>query len=340
MMNRDLEEMNPHATANADGHAEARNDDTMSEGRRIEPCSFGSEPGIFTEPEDQGLEFPPPDARLLELGREELQAQVDEERLVDAWYGTFPPEASGATILPSPRPVDLSAELVIGDDDRQRIAQTTEYPWRAICSLLITARSGRRFIGTGWLAGQRTVITAGHCVYLHNHGGWARQIEVIPGRNGTSNTSRPFGSQTATLLRSVNGWTRRADRSFDYGAIVLPRTHSGAPPYGQRLGFFAFITADEATLRRERYNLAGYPGDKERGTLWWHARRLERVQPNTFTYNIDTAGGQSGAPIWRRQGKERQVVGIHTNGFQSGNLATRINSRVFANLAEWKRLGE
>jgi V8-like Glu-specific endopeptidase len=84
---------------------------------------------------------------------------------------------------PGPEP-----ETVHGRDDRVRIQATNNYPWRVHSSLLITARDGSRWIGTGWFIGPHTLVTAGHVVHIVNSGvagrdGWVRRIEVMPGRN-------------------------------------------------------------------------------------------------------------------------------------------------------------
>jgi V8-like Glu-specific endopeptidase len=82
-----------------------------------------------------------------------------------------------------------------------------------------------------------------------------------------------------------------------------------------------------------------YPGDKPSGTQWFPARKATLVTPRTIIYNIDTAGGQSGAPVWRFLNGQRHVVGIHTNGSQLGNSATRIVTAVFNNIKAWKAQG-
>src|SRR4051794_24962558 len=58
-------------------------------------------------------------------------------------------------------------ESVIGRDERQRVLDTDLTPWRKICSLQMRGALGSGVIGTGWLVGPRTVITAGHCVFSH-----------------------------------------------------------------------------------------------------------------------------------------------------------------------------
>ncbi len=316
----------------AEDHDEDSSEEPTEVGGDLDSPEYGEEgppPTIESDIEIESVEGY--DESILEMDREEVPAQADETRLLDAWYAEFADPVTIALIQQQPGLSQTVAEVVIGRDDRVRITNTTAYPWRTICSLLITARDGSRWIGTGWLVGPRAVITAGHVVYMHRHGGWARRIEVIPGRNGSR---RPYGSCTSSNLRSVKGWTRRKKRSHDYGAIILPRSC----PYGSRLGYFGYANLSYFSLLGLKVNLSGYPGDKPRGTQWWHARRIKWVTARTIVYNIDSAGGQSGSPVWRLRNGKRHVVGIHTNGSISGNSATRIVKPVFSNIKKWKSL--
>ena len=223
-------------------------------------------------------------------------------------------------------------EVIIGTDDRVRINPTTSFPWRAICALKITAADGSRWIGTGWLISPRTVITAGHVVFLHDHGGWARSIEVIPAMN---DGARPYGSCTSSTFRSVNGWTNSKNSDYDYAAIILPQN---CRP-GDRTGWFGLAVKDDAFLRNAILNLSGYPGDKGGNQQWFMARKTKSVGGRRIVYDIDTMGGQSGSPVWILLNGQRYAVGVHTNGLSSGNSATRIVTPVFNNMIAWKNLG-
>ena len=110
------------------------------------------------------------------------------------------------------------AETVHGPDDRVQITQTTKYAWRANASLLITARDGSQWIGTGWFIAPRTLATAGHCVCIKGSGipgrdGWVKSIQVVPGRN---QQSAPLGAATSTVFWSVKGWVDAGDENYDY----------------------------------------------------------------------------------------------------------------------------
>jgi V8-like Glu-specific endopeptidase len=222
----------------------------------------------------------------------------------------------------------LRPEALIGSDDRIRIRDTAHFPWRPICSLKIRTGDGEFFYGTGWLIGPKTIITAGHCLFLPSMGGWAESIEIVPGHDGHE---RPYGTFTSTEFRTVRGWTDNLEQRFDYGAIQLP--------HGQdlgKVGHFGYAVYDSASLLGAQLNVAGYPIDKPEGTLWWAARKTKRVDRGRLSYDIDTTGGQSGSPVWRLDPTGRRlVVGIHTNGTRRANSATRITDDVFANLQRW-----
>jgi V8-like Glu-specific endopeptidase len=234
----------------------------------------------------------------------------------------------------------ITAESVIGDDNRTRINGTDRYPWRAHASLLVTARDGSRWIGTAFFISPRVLATAGHNLFFHGpveaRRGWARGIVVMPGRN---EGALPFGQATSTRFFSVRGWTEsppdNPDAEYDYGVIVLDE----GDDLGSRTGWLGFANYGDSTLRSVVGNLAGYPGDLGQGAQQWYmARRINSVSGRQIFYDIDTAGGQSGSAVYRIRDGSRYAVGIHAYGVgvRPFNAATRINGPVFDNLQAWK----
>lgn len=226
----------------------------------------------------------------------------------------------------------FAPETVHGPDDRRRITATQTYPWRVHASLLITAADGSNWIGTGWFINRRVLMTAGHCVFIKNSGvpgrdGWVQRMRVIPGRDGTT---RPFGESVATEFHSVRGWTEHGDDEYDYGAIVL------ADPAAAGIGWLGFGRYPDDDLKQAAGNISGYPGDKPPGTQWYAARRIDSVTPRKVRYDIDTAGGQSGAAVYRIKDSGRFAVAIHAYGGATVNSGTRINGPVFDNIRHWR----
>jgi V8-like Glu-specific endopeptidase len=217
--------------------------------------------------------------------------------------------------------------------NRVRVTNVEKYPWRCICSLRVIWRTGRQSLGTGWLVSPRVVLTAGQCVYLAGEGGWASEIEVIPGLDGAA---RPFGSAISRELRSVPGWIENEDPDDDYGAILLPPDRS----YGEELGWFGYTIRGDDYLRGITLNLSGYLAADGRGeeeaTQWYHTGAVKEVRTRQLTYEIAAGIGQRGAPVWEtaRDG-QRYGVAIHTG--ESGGISrgTRITSEVFDNILLW-----
>jgi glutamyl endopeptidase len=266
----------------------------------------------------QGFSLPKSSGRTV---TEELSADLDLPDIAEASFGTAARDV--------PRSV---LETVHGPDDRVQISATNVYPWRAHASLLITARDGSLWIGTGWFIGPHTLMTAGHVVYIKNSGvdgrdGFVRSIKVMPGRNGTT---LPYGSVTTSNLRTVKGWADNGDEEHDYGAIILDTD------LGATTGWFGFGVYSDATLTASVGNISGYPGDKPDGTQWYAARRIASVAARKVYYDIDTFGGQSGSAVYRIVDGKRYAFAVHAYGGATTNSGTRIVTPVYNNMVAWK----
>jgi glutamyl endopeptidase len=235
-------------------------------------------------------------------------------------------------------------ESIIGRDERVRIVDTDLSPWRMICSLEMRGPNGSGAIGTGWLVGPRTVLTAGHCVFSTSFfGGWAATIDVVPGRNGFGPPaeSEPFGRTTSTSFSSVDRWQSDEDADFDIGCIHLDE------PVGDTVGWFPIGVRTAEQLEGFLVNVSGYPGDRGDGKAQFHGHnRIAQVSDRRLFYEVDTFGGQSGAPVWIHENDDTTkplVVGVHAYGTGgtpaslgiTANSAPRITREVFALITEW-----
>jgi V8-like Glu-specific endopeptidase len=228
-------------------------------------------------------------------------------------------------------------ESVIGVDERSRILDTNLHPWNMICALRMRGANGAGAIGTGWFAGPKTIITAGHCVHsMDFFGGWAMKIDVSPGRNGGE---FGFGTVSSERFASVDRWVEKADPDFDIGCIHLEQPVAG-------ITWFRVAAFTPAELERFLVNISGYPSDRGGGTEQYHHRnRVLRVSERRLFYDVDTVGGQSGAPVWVHETETGPpvVVGIHAYGtggtpadfHLTANSAPRIIPEVLAKITEW-----
>lgn len=233
-----------------------------------------------------------------------------------------------------PEPVTL-VSLAPGDN-RRRVLNTAVYPMRAI-ALLRVSIAGQVYGATGWFAGPRTVITAGHVVYTHNsasaaNSGWVGAIEVIPAYNAGE---KPFPVAQAVQFSASNEWVTSANTAFDYGAIFL------AEPLGEMVGTLGFSSVPDEQLQISAVTLAGYPvvnpdPIEPDGSLWEGSAVVSSFDNSWLRYPITTSRGQSGSPVFRQTGGTPAVMGIHAYGSAGENIAMRINDRVFQHIQQWR----
>ena len=226
---------------------------------------------------------------------------------------------------------NIKSSYVFPPDDRQQIFTTSNYPWRTICKLFITAQDNTQYIGSGAILDEFHVLTCGHCAYLHEHGGWAKQIEIVPGMNGLSD---PYGSAYVTYMRSYTGWTQDELPEHDWAVLTLDRST------GLFTGWMGRQTLDSSSpIYTGVLNTAGYPGDLDYGYNMYHTSdNGDRAEEYNHWYWLDTAGGQSGSPIWRYNGTNRYILTIHAYAYENGadaNFGTRLNNDKFNSINTW-----
>lgn len=265
---------------------------------------------------DERAEFP---AR--QLSAAELAAFGQRFRPKRAPYA---PRAEGAA-----RP-----ESLIGRDRRFRLyPRESGFPYRAIGQLSFT-QGGEGYLCTGFLIGKDTVATAGHCVHEGGGGSWSRDVRFYPAFNAGA---APYGSCGARKLYAVAQWTEQGSPSHDFGAVKLNCDIGLTTGW---LGFYA-AAGSQAGLS---VLLMGYPGDKPTGTLWGGGGDIVDDEGRRTRYAVDTADGQSGAPVIEAdRGPSRAdcwgtcAVAIHAYGAQDGsNSGTRISFAVARILSAWR----
>lgn len=215
----------------------------------------------------------------------------------------------GTRAAPPPARRSILESLLEAIDRRQKILETDLAPWRMICALDIEGANGVQLIGTGWFAGPRTVVTAGHCVFDPVElGGWAQKITVTPGRNGASGTFTP---EVSARFSTTDAWQKDQNPDFDYGVIHLKGD------LGAATGSFGVAVLPDAELQNRLVNVSGYPTEPGDGQFqYFHSSRVKATTERRLFYDVDTVGGQSGSPVWAYldDSKDPIVVAIHAYG--------------------------
>ena len=209
---------------------------------------------------------------------------------------------------------------LIGKDNRVKINNTTDSPYRTICYVEATYPDGAVSQGSGVLVYFNVMLTAGHIVYEREHGGWATSIRVYPGKNGDNN---PLGSATSTTITTNNAWISNCDHEWDWGIVDLSRKFDTWQLYGYYKNYSSQLG--------EQVQAIGYPGTY----MYSDTNSISGIGDRYMHTLCDWTAGESGGAII--DVKTNHLIGImsyeHTeNGQCTYNGAVRINEDLFNRL--------
>jgi V8-like Glu-specific endopeptidase len=265
-----------------------------------------------------------------------------------------------------------SDQEVIGHDDRVRIRNTLQVPFRWVCSLDIT-RGSDFYRGSGLLIGPRQVLTAAHNIYDWR-GNPPDAAYAVPARDGSD---QPFGRFKAVAYTSSSAYLQQPvpGTRFDFALVTLETDASDVRAKalrGMPLGHWGSVTNGHATdlgpvdrdfVAGRLITICGYPGDKcdgeacdpargwskasQANTMWSHFSPASLPEePGQIMYTADTYKGQSGSPVWIKfTNGRRALVGVHVNWQRvthaatghliSGNIGVHLDKDVVALIQSW-----
>lgn len=243
----------------------------------------------------------------------------------------------------------LQLESIFGKDDRRTVDEFDNPFWRPFC-LLQFSFPGRdaSFIGTGILIGPRHILTAAHNLYS------------LEARTGVSSATAMVGFKDgwASAQASVTNWkihseypNQRANDParyrYDFGVARVDSTalYDWA---GAAWPIAPMTPMSNGALSKSRLLIAGYPaaGEIADTRLKWSygAAKSGGIDDTLFTYQIDTTGGQSGAPVFHLETETSPplIAGIHVSGFEGRhNIARRFTPAAKTSIEYWcKQLDE
>ncbi|NLN82301.1 MAG: hypothetical protein GX136_07150 [Clostridiales bacterium] len=201
-------------------------------------------------------------------------------------------------------------QAVHGDDDRDPVNPNNS-PYCRILALKLGQDTNGNGVadtwgyGTGFLEGYDVMATAGHCFWGGSSRGWVEECRIYVRQNS--------GTYGSTFYYPLNwtcaaNYTSSGDTNYDWCAVTLQNN------LGSANGWFGKGWSS-GSINGKSVTVSGYPGDhlgfqyKDNGTT-------SGSTTYKVLYDIDTAGGQSGSPVYDSNGI---VWAIHTYSSSSPN---------------------
>ena len=175
---------------------------------------------------------------------------------------------------------------IIGIDNRVQITNTTESPYCNICYLEILFPDLFHTSGSGVLVYSDVLLTAGHCVYSSEHGGWALNVTVTPAKSGKD--SKPLGSTYAMNLTCNEGWTVNNDHRWDWAILDLKKGFNTSQPFGYYDNYYDQLGTSVTAI--------GYPGDHQY-YMYADTNSITYADEKFFVALCDVHEGESGGAL-------------------------------------------
>jgi glutamyl endopeptidase len=215
----------------------------------------------------------------------------------------------------------------------ERVSDPASYPWRVNCKIYISYPGDNIWYhGSAVLIDQWHALTAGHCVYDHDLGGWADMIVIIPAY--LDDSTAPYGMALDQRIGSWSKWVNNRNFKWDMGVIWLNcyiGRYTGWFGYGYNNSnsFFKSPTHHNASYPAQgRYS----PGDR----MYYRYGDFDNVTTHKLKFDRWVWGGMSGSGAYKKVDGDRIVYSVCSyRDSRDRTVHCRINSDKFYDIRNW-----
>lgn len=238
----------------------------------------------------------------------------------------------------------ITTEMVIGRDDRIRVTNVLEKPFCWVCQMLSSAPGKKvKTAGSGILIGPKTILTAGHNLYVDS--ARANYFQLYLGCNG--NRSTALWKLQATRSVHHPEYKVNSTSQFDIAIITLEQPveaqyfdYYGAMPIMQInpaewVGRSALVTGyPKDDPNRDPRNARGFPTPSLGVQAFqYYCKSSLNYNKGLFNYSLDTTPGQSGSPlvcVAEINGQRSSTcIGVHIQGDVAENRSVPLSGTIF-----------
>jgi V8-like Glu-specific endopeptidase len=193
-------------------------------------------------------------------------------------------------------------------------ADSEDWPYRPNCKIKMTfPGDSRTWGGSAVLIDPKHVLTAGHCVYDADLGGWADWLEVTPAYDEDRSDPSPYGTAEWSGGYVIGArWVSTADPDQDYALLRLDR------PIGALTGWFGYGSSTScSSFEDNTFWARSYPIDGSYSGSDMHSRSGSfDYCPNSYQtrFWLLGYGGESGSGYYRIIDDSRYVFGVLSHG--------------------------